>query len=133
MRMQRLAFLEDLMGHKRNMDDKFETIGWGLLFIWWGLRWWVLISLPEGSGLVGSGVILLGLNIARSLANIPTRSLTTWLGLIALTGGGIMVVNESMHLPFQLPAFEILLIVAGVILLGRGLFRARRAGLEPEG
>ena len=120
------------MGHKRNLDAKIETIGWGMLFIWWGLRWWVLISLPEGSGLVGSGVILLGLNLARSLANIPTRSLTTWLGLLALAGGGLMVVNETAHLPFKLPVFEVLLIAMGLILLGRGLFRVRQGSMEPE-
>ena len=132
--MQRLTdeFMEERMGHKRRLDGKIEMIGWGLLLIWWGLRWWILLSLPDGSGLVGSGLILLGLNLARALANIPRRSLTTWLGLLALAGGGIMVVNETMHLPFQLPAFEILLIVVGVILLGRGLLRARSAGLEQE-
>jgi hypothetical protein len=43
-----------------------------------------------------------------------------------------MVVNEILHLPFQLPAFEILLIVAGAILLIRGLQRAHSVGLEQE-
>ncbi len=126
-----IDILEEKMGRKRNLDAKIETIGWGLLFIWWGLRWWVLISLPDGSGLVGSAVILLGLNLVRSLANIPTCGLTTWTGLLALAWGGLMVVNETMILPFKLPVFEVLLIAAGLILLGRGLLRARQSGLEP--
>jgi hypothetical protein len=120
------------MDYKRRLDDKFETIAWGLLFIWWGLRWWILIMLPDGSGLVGTGLILLGLNLARSLIGIPTRSFTTLLGLLALGGGGLMVVNETMHLPFQLPVFETILIVIGLVLLGRGLMQVRRAGMEPE-
>jgi hypothetical protein len=135
MRMQHLndEFKEERMEHERNnLDGKIEMIGWGLLLIWWGLRWWILLSLPDGSGLVGSGVILLGSNLARSLLNIPTRGLTTWAGLLALTWGGLMVANETLHLPFELPAFEILLIVAGVILLGRGLQQARSVGLEQE-
>ena len=114
------------------LDDKFETIAWGLLFIWWGLRWWVLISLPDGSGLVGTGIILLGLNLMRSLAGISIRRFTTMLGLLAAGVGGLMVVNETMQLPFQLPVFETLLIVIGLIILGRGLLRASRAGLEQE-
>jgi hypothetical protein len=120
------------MGTKRNLDAKIETIGWGLLFIWWGLRWWLLISLPDGSGLVGTGVILLGLNLARSLTNIRTRNLTTLLGLLTLAGGGIMVVDATMHLPFHLPAFEILLIVTGLVFLWRGMPRIRREDLSPE-
>ena len=114
------------------LDDKFETIAWGLLFIWWGLRWWVLISLPDGSGLVGTGVILLGLNLVRSLVSIPTRSFTTLLGLLALGVGGLMVANETLHLPIQPPVFETMLIVVGLILLGRGLLRAPKAGQGQE-
>jgi hypothetical protein len=122
--------MEELMETKRRFDGKIETIGWGLLLIWWGLRWWALLSLPDGSGLVGSGLILLGLNLARALAGIERRSLTTWCGLLALAGGGIMVVDAMKLLPFQLPAFEILLIVVGMILLSRGLLRARSVGAE---
>ena len=120
------------MGHKRDLDSKVEMVGWGLLFIWWGLRWWVLVSLPDGSGLVGTGIILLGLNLIRSLVGIPTRSFTTTLGLLAAGVGGLMVVNESLHLPFQLPVFETLLIVIGIIFVGRGLLRASQADLEQK-
>lgn len=120
------------MGHKRDLDGKIEAIGWGLLFIWWGLRWWVLISLPDGSGLVGTGLILLSLNLARASAGISTRSFTTLCGLIALGVGGLMVVNETLHLPFKLPVFEISLIVVGVILMGRGLLRVRQTGTEQK-
>ena len=120
------------MKNIRRLDDKLETIAWGLLFIWWGLRWWVLISLPDGSGLVGTGSILLGLNLIRSLVGIPTRSFTTTLGLLAAGVGGLMVVNESLHLPFQLPVFETLLIVIGIIIVGRGLLRASQADLEQK-
>jgi hypothetical protein len=120
------------MGNKPKLDGKFETIAWGLLFIWWGLRWWVLISLPDGSGLIGTGIILLGLNLARWWVGIPTRSLTSLLGLLALGVGGLIFVNETLHLPFQLPVFEILLIIVGLILLGSGLSRICQAVLEPE-
>ncbi len=120
------------MENKNDLDKKIEAIGWGSLLIWWGLRWWVLLALPDGSGLVGSGLILLGLNLARWLAGVPSRGLTTLLGLLALVSGGLMVVNETMHLPFQLPVFEILLIAIGVLILARGRLHTGRESLKPE-
>ena len=120
------------MKNIHRLDDKLETMAWGLLFIWWGLRWWVLISLPDGSGLVGTGIILLSLNLIRSLAGISIRRFTTTLGLLAAGVGGLMVVNETMQLSFQLPVFETLLIVIGIIFVGRGLLRASQADLEQK-
>lgn len=104
------------------LDDrthrKFELTTWGLLFIWWGLRWWPLIVLPNGSGLLGTGLIMLGLNAARSRKGIPTRSTTTRLGLLALVLGGLLLLTtEIFHLSVEVPLFESSLIVLGVIIL----------------
>ncbi len=105
------------MENHTTLDSKLSTIAWGLLFIWWGLRWSLLVNLPEGSGLLGTAFILLGVNAARALNSTPSHGFTTVLAILTLTWGGLELVNSTALLPFQLPVFEILLIVLGVILL----------------
>lgn len=107
------------MDNKRKENLNFETLAWGLLLIWWGLRWWPLESLPNGTGLVGSGLILLGLNAIRLLKGVPTRNLTTVIGALALAIGGMLLANSVLKLSFELPVFEIMLIVFGALLLAR--------------
>ena len=107
------------MNNSRTSNRDYETIAWGLLLIWWGLRWWLLASLPNGVGLLGTGVILLGLNAVRSLNGIPARNITTVLGLLALAFGGLLLAREILNLPFEIPVFEILLITFGALLLVR--------------
>lgn len=43
------------MENSRALDRNLGTIADGLLLIWWGIRWSVLISLPNGAGLLGTG------------------------------------------------------------------------------
>jgi len=114
------------MDKTHSLDHKFETIAWGVLLIWWGLRWWPLEFLPNGAGLLGTGLILLGVNAARTLKDIPMRNSTTILGFLALAFGGLLLAREILHVPFEIPVFEILLIALGVILLARELLGPSR-------
>ena len=102
-----------------------------MLFILWGIT--ILIDIvPVGIGIVGTGVILLGLNAARALNHVPTRSGTTTLGILALVWGGLDLARSILHLPFELTLFAIfaiLLIVQGVIVLARELLRIRKADI----
>jgi hypothetical protein len=108
------------------MNNSLETIAWGALFVWWGIT--ALVNfLPDGTGLIGIGVILLGLNAARWLNGIPTNSFSITLGTLALVWGGLELAGVVLQLPFELPVFAILLIVLGVILLAREVGRIRAA------
>lgn len=98
----------------RNLD----TIAWGAFFIWWGITE-LLGSLPEGIGAIGVGLILLGLNMVRSMKGIPTSGFTTILGILALVWGGLELAGAVLSLPFELPFFAILLTTLGLLLLGR--------------
>ena len=109
------------MDNVQTLDRQLETIAWGALFIWWGLRWWPLLSLPNGIGLLGTGLILLSLNVVRAMKNIPAVRYTTIFGLLSLVFGGLLLASEVLHMHFELPIFEISLIVLGVILFSRGL------------
>ena len=108
------------MDNTRTLNSSFETAAWGALFIWWGITE-LFNFLPDGTGAIGIGLILLGLNVARSLNGLPTNGFTITLGILALVWGGLELAGSVLLLPFELPIFAILLIVLGVILLVREL------------
>jgi hypothetical protein len=96
---------------KRN----FEAVGWGALFIWWGIT--VLIpSLPKGITAFGTGLILIAVNVTRRLSGVPVSSFSAIIGILALLWGGLELVGVLVNLPFELPIFAILLITLGVII-----------------
>ncbi len=104
------------MNNTQTQNRNFGAIAWGAVFIWWGITELVKF-LPEGTGAIGIGLILLGVNIARSRNGIPVSGSTTTIGILALVWGGLELVGATLSLPFELPVFAILLIVLGVIVL----------------
>jgi hypothetical protein len=112
------------MENQQALNRRLESIGWGAFFVWWGVTE-LFQSLPEGIGAIGIGLILLGLNAIRSRNGIATSGFTTTLGILALVLGALQLVQMALDLPFQLPVFGILLIVLGMIILGRELVGKR--------
>ncbi len=112
------------MDNTRNLSRLLETAAWGAVFIWWGATE-LFQSLPHGVGAIGLGLILLGLNAARSLNGIRASRVTTTLGILAVLLGVLELASAVLSLPFQLPIFAILLIALGVILLLSDLPRFR--------
>jgi hypothetical protein len=108
------------MEHARLLNRQLETLGWGLVIVWWGITE-LFKFLPPGIGALGLGSILLGLNVIRARNGIPTSGFTTTLGILALVLGGLELAATVLNLPFEIPIFAILLIVLGLILLGRGM------------
>lgn len=108
------------MENTRSLNRNLETYAWAAFFVWWGITEMVKV-LPAGTGAVGFGLILISLNVARSLNGIPTSGFTITLGILALVLGGLELAGFFLNLPFQLPVFAILLIVLGVIVLAREL------------
>ncbi len=98
----------------------FEGLAWGAFFIWWGLTELFQV-LPNGTGVLGFGLILVGLNAARFLNGIPTSGFTLTLGILALGWGGLELAGFFLNLPFELPIFAILLVVLGIVMLAREL------------
>ncbi len=96
----------------------FEGLAWGAFFIWWGLTE-LFQFLPQGTGVLGFGLILIGLNAARFLNGLPTSGTTLTLGILALVWGGLELAGFFLSLPFEIPIFAVLLIVLGIIMLTR--------------
>lgn len=105
------------MNHAKTMNRNFEAIAWGALLIWWGITE-LIPSLPDGSGAIGIGLILIGVNIARLASGVPVSRFSMTLGILALVWGGLELVGVLLNLPFEIPVFAIFLIVLGMILLG---------------
>jgi hypothetical protein len=118
------------MDAKHIFEKRLSILCWGLLLIWWGLRWSVLISLPEGSGFLGTSLIFLGANLARMSTGLPTLRDNTLIGLFSLLAGGILFIFAILHTPFQPPVFETILVTLGVLLLGYALFSAGRSKMR---
>ena len=112
------------MNNTKTLNRNYEAISWGALFIWWGITEMVK-NLPNGSGAVGIGLILLGLNAARYFNAIPISGFTTILGILALVWGGLEMVGAALSLPFELPVFAILLVVLGMLMLAHEIIGRR--------
>ena len=108
------------MENTRKSNSDFETIAWGAFFILSGITA-MFKSLPDGTGAIGIGLILIGLNAARSWTGRPTSGFTTTVGILALLLGGLELARPFLHLSFELPTFAILLLGLGVIVLVRAL------------
>ena len=108
------------MENTRKSTFNLEAIAWGAFFILWGITQ-LLPSLPEGVGAIGMGVILVGLNLARSWKGQPTSGFTTTLGILALLLGALELARPLLNLSFELPIFAILLLTLGLITLLRAI------------
>lgn len=113
------------MNNTQTINRNFESIAWGALFIWWGITE-LIPSLPDGTGAIGIGLILIGVNIARSLNSVPISRFSTTLGILALVWGGLELAGVLLSLPFEIPIFAILLMVLGAIILAPELTGKRK-------
>ncbi len=100
------------------------AIAWGAFFIWWGITE-LFPSLPAGSGPLGIGLILLGLNAARHYSGEPISRFSISVGILAVIWGGLELAGVVLNLPFDIPVFAILLIVVGVMIVAPALSRSR--------
>ncbi len=94
---------------KMHLNKRLEAVAWGLFLIMIGALWLLPEeTVPEGTWLLGVGVILLGLNGLRYLNGIKMSGFTIFLGIIAL---GIGV---GSLFGIDLPIFPILIILWGL-------------------
>ena len=108
------------MENTRKFTFNLEAIAWGTLFIFWGITE-LFPALPKGAGAIGIGLILIGLNAARSWTGQSTSSFTITIGILALILGGLELARPFLRLPFELPIFAILLLALGSITLLRAI------------
>jgi hypothetical protein len=111
------------MENTRTSNLDLGTMAWGAFFILWGITE-LFPALPEGTGAVGIGIILVGLNLVRLWKGQPVSGFTATFGVLALLLGALQLARPFLHLSFELPIFAILLMALGAILVG-GAMRGR--------
>jgi hypothetical protein len=122
------------MDNTQKSNRQCNAMGWGLLFILWGIT--ILFDfVPFGVGVLGTGLILLGANGVRALNGLPARGDNTVLGILALSWGGLELARPILQQLFEFAdwdwaIFAILLVVLGMILLARELLRIRMTSVE---
>jgi hypothetical protein len=102
---------------KQELNSRLETVSWGLFLIMLG-GFALVKGVPEGTWLIGAGVIMLGLNAVRLLVGIRPSGFTLILGTIALLAGIGEVLGVDM------PVGPILIILIGLAVIARA-FRPR--------
>ncbi len=114
-------------------NRRFETLAWGLLFVWLG-AWWGFLEgalLPAGSGALGTGLILIGLNAARWFKGIPVSTLSSAFGALFAIFGGVKLTGGALNCPVErIPIFALFLIILGTIVLVREFLSVRRGDKE---
>ncbi len=113
------------MENVRTLNRTYGQLAWGAVFVWWGITE-LFNFLPDGTGALGFGLILIAVNAARSLKGISMSSFSVTVGILALVLGVLELAGVFMALPFEIPVFSILLIVFGVIVLVQGMMGAGR-------
>lgn len=103
------------------LDKRLDSIGWALFLIMIGGLWLAPKgSIPEGTWLIGTAVIILGMSWVRYLNGITISKFWFVLGILAL-GSGL-----SDLLAVDLPVFPILLIIVGASILLKPVFEGKQ-------
>ncbi len=105
-------------------NGTLTNIFWGLFLIWFGV---VAVWLKGDFGAtvnhplfaIGTGVLLLALNLARSILRLKLSVLTLALGVLLTLSNALVIIFNS-----AIPFLPELLVIAGVALV-IGAFRTR--------
>jgi len=104
------------MKHNERLDKRYRSIAWGAIFILIGS-----LSLMPGDqtswAVLGSGVILLGLNLVRALRQMAVNGFSLALGAAAFVAGALVIFRSQLGIHFQVELLPIILIAVGVYFL----------------
>jgi hypothetical protein len=105
------------MNAMKKSADTYSTIAWGILLLFLG----VLMIVPgdqNGIFLLGTGFVLLGLNVARRMTGVPVNAFSTTLGSLGLIGGTYALMRPLLNLPhFEVGFIPLALIIIGLYIL----------------
>ena len=109
--------IETLEVDTRDRARKLDAMGWGAFFVWIG----VVLSADVGAGwtLTGIGLIMMGVQLARSVFGLKLETFWVVVGGCFLLGGIGQIVDAQIGL---VPVF---LILAGLAVILTSLWPAR--------
>ena len=106
------------MNNLKALNQRYETIAWGAIFTWLA----VLMFVPGNQDnwfLLGTGAILLALNLRRRAVQIATNLFSTIVGVMALVVGGISLLWPFLGIKahYEVGIFPFLILAFGLYLL----------------
>ena len=101
-----------------SLDHRLDALGWGIFFLMTGMLM-LIPGLPEGTWLVGLGVLLLGLAGVRRALALPLE----WFGPIL--GGCALLAGLATIAGVYVPVFALFLVACGLALIARVLSTGR--------
>jgi len=108
----------------KTLDKRYEAIGWSLWLIWIGVIS-IIPGLPDGTGTLGTALLLLGLNVARYRHHIPVSDFSLILGVLALIDGGVHLLRSLFAFHIELQFFPVLMMIIGTIMMVHAIDRLR--------
>jgi hypothetical protein len=103
-----------------HLAERIQKFGWALFLILAGVLWMAPDgTLPMGMWLIGSGVILLGVQLFRGLFRLAVSAALVILGILALGFG------FGNMFGFNVPIYPTLLILLGLYMLFELLIKKR--------
>ena len=106
---------------KNALEKRLDSIGWGLFLIMIGGIWITPEEMiPDGTWLIGTGLIILVLIFVRYVRRIKISGFWLVIGIIALGSG----INELYG--FEVPVFPVLLILFGAIIILKPLLKEKK-------
>ena len=110
------------------LNRKYETVAWGLLAILWGTT--ILFDfIPFGVGVLGTGLIVLGINVVRSINSIPTKNDNNAFGILMLAWGGLELARPILRILFE--SADLDWVIFAILLIGLGLILSLRGFMRP--
>jgi hypothetical protein len=104
---------------KSELTRHLDSIARAISIIWIGIA--MLAAMPWGWFLVGLGILILAAQLARSQMKIKIEGFRVAWGAVFLIGGLWTVLNLASW-----PLAPIVLILLGVVLLGKAIISIRR-------
>ena len=108
-----------------NKSVALTSLAWGIFFVLIGLSWAlygyygeVVVSYVA----LGAGIILIGLNIARTGLGMRLSKFSLFIGIVAFAFGGAALMN------YRLPLFETIIVLIGLFIIAeaaRSLTKSR--------
>jgi hypothetical protein len=104
---------------RHDISSRIDAIGWGLLFLMTGFLF-LVPGVPDGTWLVGLGLLMLGGNATRLYIGLPLDRF----GVII--GAGALMAGFGALAGMEIPVFELGLIACGLAIIAGQLGRAER-------
>ncbi len=103
---------------RHDISSRIDAIGWGLLFLMTGILF-LVPGVPDGTWLVGLGLLMLGGNATRLYIGLPIDRFGV------LIGAGALIAGLGALAGLEIPVVALGLIACGLAIIAGQLGRGR--------